>query len=273
MHAFIIAVALGIVEGVTEFLPVSSTGHLIIAQDALRFTDTHDLFTVVVQLGAIAAVIWYYRLDLWEKTIGLFRRESEALRFWKHLLIATIPAGVFGLLLDKSMSHLTVPAVVATSLILGGVILWFVDRKPLAPHQARKESIDFSQITTKRSLIVGLAQCVAIIPGVSRSGATIVGGLGSGLNRPTATAFSFYLSIPVLILASAYKLYKYGGELHTLPGGAGALAVGLVFAFITALLAISWLIRYVSRHSFRPFAYYRIGVGILIFILLGVGIL
>jgi undecaprenyl-diphosphatase len=273
MHAIIIAIVLGIVEGFTEFLPISSTGHLIIAQDALNFKDNHDLFTVVVQLGAIAAVIWYYRHDLWEKITGLFKRESDALNFWKLLIIATVPAGIFGLLLDKSMQHITTPLVVAISLIIGGIILWIVDRKPVLLHKARKESVDFGEITTKRALIVGLAQCVAIIPGVSRSGATIVGGLGTGMNRPTATAFSFYLSIPVLILASAYKLYKYGGELHTLPGGAEALIIGLIFAFITALLAISWLLRYVSRHNFRPFAYYRIGVGILILVLLGYGIL
>jgi undecaprenyl-diphosphatase len=273
MHAFIIAVILGIVEGFTEFLPISSTGHLIIAQDALNFTDNHGLFTVVIQLGAIAAVIWYYRLDLWEKTLGLFQRDSDALRFWKLLVVATIPAGIFGLLLDKSMNKITTPLVVAISLILGGVVLWLVDRKPVSIRQAKKESVDFSQISTKRALLIGLAQCVAIIPGVSRSGATIVGGLSTGLNRPTATAFSFYLSIPVLVLASAYKLYKYGGELHTLPGGAGALLLGLAIAFVTALMAISWLIRYISRHSFRPFAYYRIGIGALILVLLAVGVL
>jgi len=272
MHAFIIAIILGVVEGVTEFLPVSSTGHLIIAQDALSFTDNHDLFTVVVQLGAIAAVVWFYRQDLWQKTAGLFKREAEALNFWKLLLIATVPAGIFGLLLDKNMETITTPLVVAIALIVGGIVLWLVDRKPV-PARAKKEAVEFKAISAKRALLVGLAQCVAIIPGVSRSGATIVGGLATGLNRSTATTFSFYLSIPVLVLASGYKLYKYGGELHTLPGGAGALAVGLVAAFITALFSISWLLRYVSGHNFKLFAYYRVGFGVLILLLIGVDIL
>jgi len=273
MHPYIIAVILGIVEGVTEFLPVSSTGHLILAGDALNFTDTHDLFTVVVQLGAIAAVVWFYRQDLWQKTVGLFRGDRSALRFWKLLVIATIPAGIVGLLLDKVMEHITVPLVVAIALILGGVILWLVDRKPAPAAQAGQEKVDFRELSFKRALAVGLGQCVAIIPGVSRSGATIVSGLAAGLNRPTATAFSFYLSIPVLVLASAYKLAKYGGELHALPGGVDALAIGLVFAFITALASISWLLRYVSRHNFRPFAYYRIAFGVLILVLIAAGVL
>ena len=273
MHAYLIAIALGIVEGVTEFLPVSSTGHLILAQDALHFTDHHDLFTVVVQLGAIAAVVWFYRHDLWEKTAGLFRGERAALRFWKLLVIATIPAGIMGLALDKSMEHITTPLVVALALIIGGIILWLVDRKPISPDQSSRDKVDFRELSVKRSLLVGLGQCVAIIPGVSRSGATIVSGLATGLNRPTATAFSFYLSIPVLVLASAYKLAKYGDQLHTLPGGTDALLIGLVAAFITALASISWLLRYISQHSFRPFAYYRIGFGVLILILLGAGVL
>ena len=272
MHAFFIAIILGIVEGVTEFLPISSTGHLIIAQDALSFKDNHDLFTVVVQLGAIAAVVWFYREDLLHKIAGLFQADREALNFWKLLVIATIPAGIVGLLLDKSMETITTPLVVGISLIIGGIVLWLVDRKPV-PTTAKEQKAEFKAISVKRAFLVGLAQCVAIIPGVSRSGATIVGGLATGLNRPTATAFSFYLSIPVLILASAYKLYKYGGELHTLPGGATSLAVGLVAAFITALASISWLLHYISRHNFTLFAYYRIGMGVLILFLLGINVL
>jgi undecaprenyl-diphosphatase len=273
MHAYLIAIILGIVEGVTEFLPISSTGHLIIAEKLLNFKDTNDLFTVVIQVGAIAAVVWFYRRDLWERIVGLFKWQAEALNFWKLLVIATIPAGIFGLLLDKSMNHITTPAVVACSLIIGGIILWLVDRKPVLVKDSRKETIDFSAITTKRALLVGLGQCVAIIPGVSRSGATIVSGLATGLNRPTATAFSFYLSIPVMVLASGYKLAKYHSDLHTLPGGSGALIIGLVFAFVTALLAVSWLLRYISRHNFRPFAYYRILFGAAILILLATNVL
>lgn len=272
MHDYIIAIILGIVEGITEFLPISSTGHLVLAQDFLRFADHNGLFTVVVQLGAIAAVVWYYRKDLWQKTVGLFKWQPEALQFWKLLVIATIPAGIFGLILDKSMEAITVPVVIAIALIVGGIILWLVDRKPV-PKGQQEEKVDFTQVSTRRALLVGLGQCVAIIPGVSRSGATIVSGLASGLNRPTATAFSFYLSIPVLVLASAYKLFKYGDQLHTLPGGGIGLLIGIIVAFITALAAISWLLHYVSRHSFRPFAIYRIILGIVILALVAAGTL
>lgn len=259
------AIILGIVEGLTEFLPVSSTGHLILAERALGFQDYQDVFTVVIQVGAIAAVIWFYRHDLIAKTIGLFRWQPAALRFWKLLAVATIPAGVFGLLLDSSMERITTPFVVALSLIVGGVILWLVDRGKV--HGQQEPKVD--AITFKQALLVGLGQCVAIIPGVSRSGATIVSGLGVGLDRATATAFSFYLSIPVLVLASGYKLVKHGDAFGQISGGYVSLAVGLVAAFVTALLAVSWLLRYISRHNFRPFAYYRIALGIVILLLLG----
>jgi undecaprenyl-diphosphatase len=273
MPIFLTTIILGIIEGITEFLPISSTGHLIVAEKLLNFKDVKDLFTIVVQVGAIAAVVWFYRHDLVDKVKGLYKKEQQALQFWKLLIIATIPAGLFGLALDKSMEKVTTPTVVAASLIVGGIILWLVDRKPVPRRRAHEQQVDFGSITTKRALLVGLGQCVAIIPGVSRSGATIVSGLATGLDRSTATAFSFYLSIPVLVLASAYKLYKYHGSLHALPGGAGGLAIGLIFAFITALLAVSWLLHYISRHNFKPFAYYRIVAGLLIFVLLGLNIL
>ncbi|MCA9327077.1 undecaprenyl-diphosphate phosphatase [Candidatus Saccharibacteria bacterium] len=259
------AILLGIVEGVTEFLPISSTGHLIVAEKALGYHDVQDLFTVVVQVGAIAAVVWFYRQDLTEKTVGFFKRDAAALNFWKLLVVATIPAGIIGLALDKHMQSITTPGVVATTLILGGIVLWLVDRKPV---HAGNDPVELGRITTKQALLVGLGQSVAIIPGVSRSGATIVSGLALGLNRPTATAFSFYLSIPVLVLASAYKLLKYHSDISALPGGLTALMFGLVAAFITALLSISWLLRYIAHHNFKPFAYYRIALGTLIFVLL-----
>lgn len=273
MLIFLTAIILGIVEGITEFLPVSSTGHLIVAEKLLNFKDVKDLFTVVVQVGAIAAIVWFYRHDLLDKIKGLLKKERRALQFWKLLVIATIPAGLFGLALDKSMEKITTPAVVASSLIVGGIILWLVDRKPVKQRRSHEQQVDFDNITTKRALLVGLGQCAAIIPGVSRSGATIVSGLATGLDRPTATAFSFYLSIPILVLASAFKLYKYHTSLHTLPGGTDGLIIGLIFAFITALMAVSWLLHYISRHNFKPFAYYRIIAGVLIFALLGFNIL
>jgi undecaprenyl-diphosphatase len=264
MH-ILLAIILGIIEGITEFLPISSTGHLIVAEKIFNFNDVQDLFTVVVQLGAILAVVGFYWRDLLSKVIGLFRWQSDAVHFWKLLIIATIPAGIIGLLLNKSMDKITTPLVVAISLILGGIVLWVVDRKPVTRTE---EPTDISRISFKLALLVGLGQSVAIIPGVSRSGATIVTGLATGLNRPTATAFSFYLSIPVMILASGLKLFKDGDKLSQLPGGSPALIAGVVTAFVTALISISWLLRYVSHHNFRPFAYYRILVGVLILALL-----
>ena len=262
------AIILGIVEGLTEFLPISSTGHLILASEALGFNDYEDVFTVVVQLGAIAAVIWFYRHDLLAKTIGLFKWQADALRFWKILAIGTFPAGVIGLLLEKQMDRLTTPFVVAIALILGGIVLWLVDRGKVDPDAASREP-QVDNITVKQAVLIGLGQCVAIIPGVSRSGATIVSGLGVGLDRPTATAFSFYLSIPVLVLASGYKLAKHGDSLAQINGGVWSIVVGLIAAFITALFAITWLLRYITRHNFQLFAYYRIIVGAVILILLG----
>ena len=259
------ALILGIVEGVTEFLPISSTGHLIVAEKAIGFHDNHDIFTVVIQVGAIAAVVWYYRRDLIAKTVGLFQRQKVALNFWKILVIGTIPAGIFGLLLDKSMTTITTPTVVATTLILGGIVLWLVDRKPVSKNEA---VVELENITTKQAVMIGLGQSVAIIPGVSRSGATIVSGLATKLNRPTATAFAFYLSIPVMVLASGYKITKYSSDIAALPGGLVSLIIGLIAAFATALFAVTWLLRYIAYHNFKNFAYYRIAAGATIFILL-----
>lgn len=262
MPVFLVAILLGLIEGVTEFLPISSTGHLLLAEKLTNFTDIEGIFTVVIQLGAIAAVIWFYRQDLLAKTKGLLVKDTAALNFWKLLIIATVPAGLIGLALDKSMETISVPVVIAWSLIVGGIILWLVDNKPVDQAKARSPQIE--KITFKQALIIGFGQAVAIIPGVSRSGATIVTGLSLGIDRPTATAFSFYLSIPVLVLASSYKLIKYPEAIGQISGGGITLALGLISAFITALLSISWLLKYVSRHNFRPFAYYRIILGICI---------
>ena len=274
MH-ILVAILLGIIEGITEFLPISSTGHLIVAEHLFGFKDVQDLFTVVVQIGAIFAVVWFYRHDLLDKIAGLFKRTPDALKFWKLLIVATIPAGLIGLALDKSMERITTPLVVALALIAGGIVLWIVDRNPVRrPRRGSSvEQPDFSSISTKRALLIGLGQSVAIIPGVSRSGATIVTGLMTGLGRTTATAFSFYLSIPVLVLASGLKLVKHGDQLGQLPGGAAALVLGLIAAFITALLSVSWLLRYIAGHNFKAFAYYRIALGVLILILLATNVL
>ncbi len=261
MIEFLQALILGIIEGVTEFLPISSTGHLLLSQELMNFRDSHELFTVVIQVGAIAAVIWYYRKDLIVKTLGLLRKEKAAINFWKILALGTIPAGAIGLAFDKISSAISVPLVIALALIVGGIILWLVDNKPV---HGKDDPVDLEHITPRQALLIGLGQCVAMIPGISRSGATIVSGLAVKLNRPTATAFSFYLSIPVLVLASAYKLAKYSSDIPNITGGWASIAIGLVAAFFTALFAISWLLRYITHHNFKPFAVYRIVLGALI---------
>jgi len=273
MYDIFVAIILGIVEGITEFLPISSTGHLILAERALGFKDVEEMFTVVIQLGAIAAVIWYYRLDLIHKTAGLFKRQAEAIHFWKILALGTIPAAIIGLSLENSLDKVANPFVIALALIIGGIILWIVDHRPVTAAQSNQDEIDFSGMSIKQTLLIGLGQSVAIIPGVSRSGATIVSGLLTGLNRKTATAYSFYLSIPILVMASALKLFKHGDQLSAISGGSLSIIVGLVASFITALLSITWLLRYISRHNFLPFAYYRIALGTLILILIALGIL
>ncbi len=266
MYVYIEAIILGIVEGLTEFLPVSSTGHLIIAEHILGFEDVEEIFTVVIQVGAIAAVIWFFRHDLAQRITGLFKREQQAVRFWTLLAIGTVPAGLLGLLIDSQMQHIATPTVVAWALILGGIILWVVDRKPV---ERKKDVPNIDKIRFKQAWYVGVGQCLALIPGVSRSGATIMSGLFAGMDRATATAFSFYLSIPVLILASGYKLAKHHEAIASISGGLLAIILGMTAAFFTALLAVAWLLRYISRHNFRPFAYYRIAVGAIILVWLG----
>lgn len=279
MTAIIHAIILGIIEGLTEFLPISSTGHLIVAEHAIGFKDMAELFTVVIQIGSVSAVIWYYRLDLIGRITGLFKRENGAVKFWINLIIATIPAGLLGLALDKTLQKYAVPRTVAFMLILGGIILWLVETyhqkdKPDRPRQMEKQiHARLDTITPKQALGVGVAQVVSLVPGVSRSGSTIVGGLLSGLDRVTATAFSFYLSIPVMVLATLYKVGKNHSQISMLPGGTTALIVGIITAFITGLLAVSWLLQYISKHDFKKFAYYRVGFGLFILALLGMGYL
>lgn len=266
MFVLIEAIVLGVVEGLTEFLPISSTGHLIVAEHLLEFEDAKEIFTVVIQVGAIAAVLWYFRSDLAKRVQGLMRREKQALHFWTLLAIGTIPAGLLGLLIDSQMEHITTPTVVAFALIIGGIVLWLVDRKPV---ERKKDEPEIDKIGMKQAWYVGIGQCLALIPGVSRSGATIMSGLFAGMDRATATAFSFYLSIPVLVLASAYKLVKHADAIPSISGGVPAIVLGMIAAFLTALAAIAWLLRYISRHNFRPFAYYRVVAGVIILFWLG----
>lgn len=273
------AVLLGVVEGLTEFLPISSTGHLIVAEHLLGYRDTGEVFTIVVQLGAILAVVWFYWKLLWTKVTQLFQGRTDARRFWINLVVASLPAAVVGLLFEKMIkAALFSPLTVAVSLIVGGIVLWWVESRPHAASHLESETgtvpePDLDALTIKQAALIGAAQAIAVIPGVSRSGASIVGGLLTGLDRVTATAFSFFLGLPILGAAGIYSLYKARHALGTVPGGSAALSLGTVVAFVTALLSVSWLLRYVSAHNFKGFAAYRVVFGLLLLILIGMGVL
>lgn len=263
------AIILGIVEGLTEFLPISSTGHLIVAEDALNFYDASRLFTVFIQTGAIAAVIWFYHKDLWKLVVGLFSGDQASKRFWLVWIVATIPAGLAGLLLEKQFEAYGAVLTVALALILGGIIILFVETYHQSPPATKEARL--GKITLRQSLLIGLYQVLALVPGVSRSGATILGGMLTGLDRVTATAFSFYLGIPILLIAGLYKLAT--GNVGDIEGGGDALIAGLIASFITALIAVSWLLRYISKHDFKPFAYYRILFGMFLLVMVAFGVL
>lgn len=266
------AIVLGIVEGVTEFLPISSTGHLIVAADLLG-ADTGGTFEIVVQLGAVLAVAWFYRRDLLARLAALAR--GQGLRFWSNLLVAVAPAATLGFVFgDAIKAVLFRPTVVAASLIAGGIVLWAIEtaragssargRAEAPPGTENPEALPrLEDISGSQALAVGLAQVFALVPGVSRAASSIVGGLLAGLDRPTATAFSFYLSIPTLGGATLYDLIRNLGELRA-SGEIGSLLLAIAVAFVTALLAIGWLLRFVARHDFRGFAVYRVIAGLAI---------
>lgn len=260
------AIVLGVIEGLTEFLPVSSTGHLIVAEKVIGYKDTAEIFTVVIQTGAIFAVIWFYWRDILHKIGGLFRRDPAILNFWQCWIIATLPAGLVGLALKDQLTKYAVASTVGITLLVGGILIWVIENYHKAPKSVSRPR--FEKLDRLTALKIGAYQMLALIPGVSRSGATIMGGLLSGLDRVTATAFSFYLSIPILLLAGAYQLVSGHDELHTIAGGGAAIAAGTAAAFITAFFSVKWLLRYVSHNDFKPFAYYRIFIGAMILIFL-----
>ena len=243
------AFILGIVEGLTEFLPVSSTGHLILAADLLDFRgERAGVFNLAIQTGAMLAVVWEYRARFFRVDLQLYR----------NLLVAFIPAAVLGLAFGSLIkNYLFKPVPVALAFIVGGLIILFVEKKKNA---FRVESTQ--AMTWLDALKVGFAQCFALIPGTSRSGATIIGGMLFGLSRKAATEFSFFLAVPTLIAAGAYDLWKN----RVLFSGADVplFAVGLATSFVTAWLVIRWLIRYVATHDFKPFAWYRIAFGLVV---------
>lgn len=254
------AAVMGVVEGLTEFLPISSTGHLILAGSLLGFTDDKSkVFDIAIQTGAILAVVIVYWSKLWSTATSL-SSSAAARRFVLNVLIAFVPAVVLGLLFGKAIkAHLFTPTVVASAFIVGALVILWAERRESA---ARIHSVD--DMTPWDALKVGLVQCLAMIPGTSRSGATIIGGMLLGLSRRCATDFSFYLAIPTLVGAGAYSLYKERAllSLADLP----LFATGLVFSFLSAWLCVRWLLRYISSHTFVPFAWYRIAFGVIVLV-------
>jgi undecaprenyl-diphosphatase len=253
------AALMGVVEGLTEFLPISSTGHLILAGTLLGFHDERaKVFEIAIQTGAILAVIIVYWQRIRSTLVGL-ANERQAQRFTLNVLIGFVPAVVLGLLLGKAIkANLFTPTVVATTFILGGFIILWAERRPASA--TRVAEVD--DMTPWDALKVGLAQCLALVPGTSRSGATIIGGMLLGLSRKAATDFSFFLAMPTLIGAGAYSLYKDRALLSA--ADIPMFAVGLLFSFLSAWVCVRWLLRYIATHSFVPFAWYRIAFGLLI---------
>lgn len=253
------ALLLGFVEGMTEFLPISSTGHLIVVEDLVRFRPgSRAAFIVAIQGGAILAVCWEYRARLWQMLRGLTHDPAEQ-RLVLNVLIAFLPAAVAGVLFKNVIDTvLFFPLPVATALVVGGLVILWVERLHAArDYHPRVNSLD--DIRPLDALKIGCAQCFALVPGTSRSGATIIGGLLFGFSRTAATQFSFFLAMPTVIGASVYALYKARDQLRAadLP----LFGVGFIAAFVAALVCVRWLLRYVSNHDFRAFAWYRIVFG------------
>ena len=262
------AAIMGIVEGLTEFLPVSSTGHLILTGTLLRFDDDKaKVFDIAIQTGAILAVILFYWHKIRETLVAL-PTQAHARRFAANVLVGFLPAAVIGLLAYKTIKlYLFNPGVVAGAFIVGALIILWVEKRQAAAA-ARVQSVD--DMSMLDALKVGFVQCLGMIPGTSRSGATIIGGMLLGLSRKAATEFSFFLAIPTLIGAGVYSLYKERAllSLSDLP----LFLVGLVLSFVSAWLCVRWLLRYIATHSFAPFAWYRIAFGIVVLLTAWTGV-
>ena len=256
MQAFI----LGVVEGVTEFLPISSTGHQIIVADLIDFEGQRAMaFNIIIQLGAILAVIWEYRRKILDVVVHL-PRQRQAQRFTANLLIAFLPAVALGVAFaDLIHQYLFNPVTVAMALVVGGVLMLWAERRS---HRVHAETVD--DMSWKDALKIGCAQCLAMIPGTSRSGATIIGGLVFGLSRKAATEFSFFLAMPTMVGAAVYSGYKYRELFQS--SDLAVFAIGFVTAFIFAMLTVRALLKFIGSHSYALFAWYRIGFGLLILV-------
>ena len=249
-------ILLGFIEGLTEFLPVSSTGHLILAGALLGFEgEASKTFKIAIQLGAILAVLLAYRDRFWKVTVGLAAREGGAMAFTRNILIGFLPAMVIGVVAYKSIRALMeTPEIVAVALIVGGILILLIERMV---KTVRIRSVE--EMPARSALSIGIVQCLAMIPGVSRSGATIMGALLMGVERKTAAEFSFFLAVPTMIAATVYDLYQNRDLLSA--DDIGAIAIGFVTAFIVALAVVKAFVAIVSRYGFAPFAWYRIVVG------------
>lgn len=254
------ALILGIVEGLTEFLPVSSTGHLIVVGSLLGYTDEQSkVFKIVIQLAAILAVCWDYRRRIGLVIEGLAARDPVQTRFTLHILIAFLPAMVLGVLFHSAIkTYLFNPLTVAGALVVGGLAILYIERRVYHPRYATVDDLEW-----RTALKVGFAQTLAMFPGVSRAGATIMGGLVFGLSRRAATEFSFFLAIPTMLAATVYDLYK-NWELLSLEHDLPVFAAGFAASFVAAMIAVKALLKYVSNHSFTVFAWYRIVFGLVV---------
>lgn len=268
------AIIMGLVEGFTEFLPISSTGHLILAGSLLDFTgEKVKVFEIAIQAGAILAVIWEYRARIARVLTGMFSERRQQ-KFVINLIVAFLPAALLGLVFAKAIkAELFKPVPVALAFIVGGLVILWVERRPQGrqqqpgmppglPHASRIETVD--EMTVLDALKVGCAQAFALIPGTSRSGATIIGGMLFGLSRKAATEFSFFLAIPTLLAATVYSVYKERALLSMadLP----MFGIGGLAAFVSAFLCVRWLLRYISSHDFTIFAWYRIVFGVIVLV-------
>ena len=259
---------LGIIEGMTEFLPVSSTGHLIVIGDWLQFESSQGkVFEVVIQMGAILAVMWIFRARLWQLIRGTLTGDPVEMRFTRNLLVAFVPAAVIGaMFIGAIKSVLFQPQVVVVALAVGGLIMLWVERNPQAGGESaatrNATARRLEDISWKQALGVGVAQCVAMIPGTSRSGSTIIGGMIAGIERKTATEFSFFLAMPTMLGATVYDIYRTYDLLTS--QDMQAIAVGFVATFLSALLIVRVVLNYVARHTYRVFAWYRLALAAVI---------
>ena len=274
------ALFLGLIEGLTEFIPVSSTAHLLLIGSWINFDSSDDkVFEVVIQFGSILAVMWIFRARIMQLIRGTLARDPVEVAFMRNLLIAFLPAAVIGALAIKYIKMLFhSPMVFVFTLVVGGIIMLWVERKPeyakfgagdgaspgpetAASRRATAHSLE--QISWKQALVVGFAQCLAMVPGTSRSGATIISGMIAGIDRRTATEFSFFLAMPTMLAATVYDLSRNASALNS--AELSAIAVGFVAAFLSALVVVRAVLRFVSRHTYRPFAWYRIALGAVVF--------